>query len=359
MLETCRGKSCIIKAKAFTKMDPSQVQSDSANNSHSLEEQTEDVSKSPATAGGAAVPGKDGIDVTDATGGQTPTEAPKPTKKSGIKAFWAKFNIYLMLFILVVVVAIGIVVATTIKSKQAAQTELSSKGLSQDDLKQLATTDVSVGSPKQLLTVQANAVFAGGVLVRSNLEVAGSLHVGGSLSLSDLTVSGLSQLGDAQVNTLSVKGALSLENGLSIKNGLSVTGSANFGGTLTAAAITTGSLQLNGDLVLSHHITAGGTIPNVTKGAGVGSGGTASLSGSDTSGSITINTGSSPPAGCFASVTFTQKFSTTPHVIITPVNASAAGVQYYITRTTAGFDVCGLVAAPAGQTFGFDYMVLG
>jgi hypothetical protein len=83
-----------------------------------------------------------------------------------------------------------------------------------------------------------------------------------------------------------------------------------------------------------------------------------SLSGSDTSGSITVNTGGSPPAGCFASVTFSQKFSSTPHVIITPVGSAAAGLQYYVNRSTTGFDICTANSAPSGQTFGFDYIAL-
>jgi hypothetical protein len=84
-----------------------------------------------------------------------------------------------------------------------------------------------------------------------------------------------------------------------------------------------------------------------------------SLSGSDTSGSIIINTGSSPPAGCFATITFSQAFDTTPHVVVSPVSAGAADVGYYVTRSTTGFVLCGTSAAGSGQSFGFDYVVLG
>ncbi len=336
-------------------MDPSQVQSESGNDVHSLEQQTEgDTKATPGPQNGSSTD----PNLTDTTGGQQPSTAPEEPKQSFIKKFWRKFNIYLLLFILVIVIAVGVLIISIAKSKQTAQHTLTSQGLSQDDLKQLATTDVTVGNPKQILTVQANAVFSGGVLVRSNLEVAGSLRVGGSLSLSDLSVSGITQLGDTQVNNLSVAGTLNLTGGLNIKNGLSVVGSTSFSGTLTASAVNTGSLQLNGDLNLTHHITAGGTIPSISKGTAVGGGGTVSLSGSDTSGSITINTGSSPPAGCFASVVFSQKFSSTPHIVITPVGSYAADLQYYVTRTTSGFDICSGNAAPAVQTFGFDYIAL-
>jgi hypothetical protein len=96
----------------------------------------------------------------------------------------------------------------------------------------------------------------------------------------------------------------------------------------------------------------------LTSRTAVGGGGTASLSGSDTSGSVTINTGGSPPAGCFATVTFSKVFASTPHVVLTPVGSAAAGLQYYVTRSTTGFAVCTASAAPAGQSFGFDYVAL-
>jgi hypothetical protein len=99
-------------------------------------------------------------------------------------------------------------------------------------------------------------------------------------------------------------------------------------------------------------------VPGVGRGSAVGSGGTASLGGSDTAGSITINTGGGTGAGCFATVNFVRKFNSTPHVIVTPVGSGAAGLGYYITRSTSDFSVCTTTPAPSGQTFGFDYFVV-
>ncbi len=260
---------------------------------------------------------------------------------------------------LVVVLAIGIVVAMTVKSQQNARSSINQQSLSQASLKQLASSDVTVGDAKQVLTVQSNAVFAGSVLVRSNLEIAGTLKVGGALNLSGLQVSGQTQLSDTQVTNLSVSGTLNLQGALTIKNGINVSGNSNFTGNVTTASLITGGLQLNGDLNLTHHVNAGGTIPNAGRGAAVGGGGSVSLSGSDTAGTITINTGSSPPAGCFVSVTFSQKFSGTPRIAITPIGSGAAGLSYYVDRNTGGFSVCTTSPAPGGQTFGFDYIILG
>ena len=341
-------------------MDPTEIQSDKSNNSHSLEQSdgTEDKAKSAGADTSALESDNKGGDpnVTDATGGSSDSGDKKAPKINPLKKFWRKFNLYLMLFILVVVVAVGILVALTIKSNQQTKGQLDTENLSQQQLQQLANTDVTVGNNKQLLTVQANAVFAGSVLVRSSLEVAGSLKVGGSLSLNSLTVTGSTQLSDTNTNNLTVSGALNVLGALALKNGISVSGNSNFTGNVTTASLTTGTLNLNGDLALTHHIAAGGPTPGISRGTATGGGGTVSLSGSDTSGSITINTGSSPPAGCFATISFSQKFTGTPHVVITPVGSSAAGLQYYIDRSTGSFSICAANSAPASSTFGFDYM---
>ncbi len=331
-------------------MDPSQIQEDKANDIHSLE------------SGGAA---KDSstIDATASDGGSLKggetEKIAAPPKVSFIKRLWQRFNLYLLIFVLMILIAVGAFVYMTIKSKQDNKNSTKSQTLSQDALKQLANSDVTVGDAKQVLSVQSNAIFAGAVLIRSNQEIAGTLKVGGKTSLSDLEVSGATQLNDTEAKNLTVNGALNLQGALAIKNGLSVSGSSSFTGSVTVAALTTGSLQLNGDLNLTHHVIAGGTIPNITKGTAVGGGGTVSLSGSDTSGTIVINTGSSPPAGCFASITFSQKFTSTPHVVVTPIGSSAAGLDYYIDRNTTGFSICSVTPAPAADSFGFDYVALG
>ncbi|HKU18712.1 MAG TPA: hypothetical protein VJP80_05560 [Candidatus Saccharimonadales bacterium] len=339
-------------------MDPSEIQEDKSNDAHSLEQSNTKTAPPQAESqpSGGQSTAKDGV--MDATGGKDPLPPSKPAKESFVKHIWKKFNIYLVLFVLMVILAVGVLAGLTLKSRRTTETTLSSQSLSDSTLKQLANTDVTVGKSNQILTVQSNAIFAGAVLARSSLDVAGSLKVGGNLNLSDLTVSGATQLGDAATNNLTVNGSINLQGALTLKNGINVSGNSNFSGNVTVTQLTTGSLQLNGDLNLTHHITAGGTIPSISKGSAVGGGGTASLSGSDTSGSITINTGSSPAAGCFATVTFSKAFSNTPHIVLTPVGSAAAGLQYYITRTTTGFTLCTASAATAGQTFGFDYIAL-
>jgi cytoskeletal protein CcmA (bactofilin family) len=284
---------------------------------------------------------------------------PPPKKSSPLKSLWEKFNIYLLLFLLVIVIAVAALVILTAKSKQEAtnNANVATQTLSANQLKQLASTGTTVGNANEVLNIESSAVFAGTVLIRNNLEVAGSLQVSDNLSLPSITVSGQSTLSQVQAQNLVVSGPASIQGLLSAKNSLDVSGDGSFSGSVTAASIITNSLQLSGILTFTNHVNAGGTIPRLAYGSALGSGGTASISGSDTAGSITINTGGSPNPGCFAIVSFTSAFSTTPHVEVTPINFGAAGLDYYVTRTTSSMSVCSINAAPPDVTFGFDYII--
>lgn len=268
-------------------------------------------------------------------------------------------NIYLLLFIFLIVVAGAIVLITFLASKKTNTNTVKTQSLSQDTLKQLATSDVTVGQPKQVLNVQSNAVFAGKVLIRDSLEVAGPIQVGGSLSVPGITVSGNSIFEQIQVNkNLNVQGDTSIQGQLAVQKGLSVAGGATFGGSISAPAITVNTLQMNGSLTLTRHIIIGGANPDRDNGTALGSGGTTALSGSDTAGSINVNTGSGPVAGCFLTVNFTQKYNTTPNVNVTPIGSNAALVGYYVNRSTTSFSVCAANNPPANASFGFDYFIV-
>jgi hypothetical protein len=90
----------------------------------------------------------------------------------------------------------------------------------------------------------------------------------------------------------------------------------------------------------------------------LGAGGTVSVSGTDTAGTITINTGGSPAVGCFVTITFTQKFNATPHVVVTPVGSAGGGLNYYVNRSASDFSLCTTNPAPGGANFSFDYIAL-
>lgn len=354
-------------------MDPAQIQSDTSNDSHSLEREEPTIESMAQAASGVKKPPQNQTGPSTVTASTPQAGDPTlssledksiapdtPAKKLPFfKRLWQRFNIYMLLFVLIVLASVATVIFFTIKDKQQTTSNtVSTQGLSENELKQLASSDSTIGSPKQTLNVESNAIFDGTVLVRNDLEVAGAIRVNGALALPGITVSGNSNFNQIQASSLGVTGAATVQGTLTARNGLNVNGNSNFSGNVSATQITTGSLQLNGDLVLTRHITAGGPIPSIAQGIALGGGGTTTLSGSDTTGSITINTGGSPGAGCFATITFTRAFTGTPHVVVTPIGAAAAGLQYYVNRSSSNFSVCTASTPPGSQTFGFDYMIL-
>src|SRR5579884_128472 len=271
-----------------------------------------------------------------------------------------RFNIYILMMLVLLMGAAGVVIFAYLTSKhQSGTTNLSSGSLSQNALQQLANSDATVGNANQVLNVESSAVFAGKVLLRQDLEVAGNLEVGGTLTLNDISVAGTAQIGQLEVNqNISVTGDANIQGAVTISKSLQVNGSGNFSGPITSPQITTSNLQLNSDLVITHHISAGGATPSISNGIALSGGGTASVSGSDTSGSITINTGVSPVAGCFMTLNFTTAYNAIPHVLITPIGFSAGGLAYYVNRSTASFSICDATTPPSNVSFGFDYWVV-
>lgn len=285
-------------------------------------------------------------------------EAPKKISKA--RRLFKKINVYLLLFILVVIVSIIITWVFYLNSqKPAIVPTIAGQELTQEALQDLASKDTSVGGASQTLTIQGNAVIDGQTLMRGNLNIAGNLQTGGSIQGPNLTISGTSNLGTAQINTLQIANTLAIQGGTTMRE-LSVSGASTFNGPMTAAQITTSRLILSGNasLEIPNHISFTGPSPNRTVNSGpLGSGGTASISGSDTAGTVNISTGNSPQAGCMIRVNFAQAFTKQPYVIISPVGNAAGRTQYYVDRDQAGFSICTSAPAPGNSSFGFDYFV--
>lgn len=293
------------------------------------------------------------------------TEIPK--KRSKFRRIWDVINIYLLIFILLVVVAGIVFIVSYLNSQQEPELPVTAlQDLTQEQLSEIATGDANVGDPRYILNIQSDAVFAGSALVRGDLNIAGSLQLGEGLLLPDLTVSGASNLNTVQMNTLNIagattmQGALTLQDSLSVSEGLSVGGTSTFNGAITATSVTTGSLTLagNGTLTVNNHIKVNGPTPSRTNGGSIGSGGSTSVSGSDTSGTVNINTGSGASAGCLVNVVFNQSFEGNPQINITPTNAAAATIQYYIQRSSTGFSICSANNPGGGRSFSYDYFAI-
>jgi cytoskeletal protein CcmA (bactofilin family) len=289
----------------------------------------------------------------------------EPVKKiSPLKKLFRKVNLYFLIFLLMVVVA-GVVFAVNYLNSQKVVPEpsIANQQLTQDALKQLANTDATVGNTAQTLTIQGSAIIAGQTLMRGNLNVAGNFQTGGSIQGPNLTISGTSNLGTAQISSLQVAQNTAIQGTTTMRD-LNVSGTASFSGAITASQITVTKLILagNGILSLPNHLSFSGSSPGRSFiGSGIlGSGGSVALNGSDTSGSINMNSGTSPSgSGCIIKVTFQQAFTSQPRVIVSPVGSAAGSMDYYVERDTKSFSLCTNNAPAANKVFSFDYFVAG
>jgi len=289
------------------------------------------------------------------------TDAKTAKKPGGFKTLIRHFNIYFLTFLLIVVIAVVVTVVYYLNSKKAPKApEVATQTLTADALKQLANSDATVGDSGQTLTVQGNAIFDGQVLVRSNLNVAGTIQLGGTFSVPDLTVGGTANLSDTQINRLQVATGSTFQGTVTLQHDLNVAGTASFSGPTTIGNLTVNKLTMagNAELDIPNHISFTGYTPNRTIDTGaLGGGGSASVQGSDTAGTVNINTGNNPAPGCFVTMTFNTPFTNIPHVVVTPVNRAAGQTQFYVERTKTTLRICSANAAPANQVFAYDYFI--
>jgi cytoskeletal protein CcmA (bactofilin family) len=300
----------------------------------------------------------------DAAAAQDQAEAPGPQKpkKKGIKRLLGFFNIYMVIFIFLLVVGGAVFAVFYLNSKKVpTPPKISVEDLSSEAINRIASEgQASIGDPDLLLNVQSNAVFAGQILARGDVNIAGKLQLGQGLNIPSITVSGSSNLGTAQVNQLSVANSMVVQGELTVQRSLNVGGAATFNGAITAQRVVTSSLTLSGTGVLevNNHIKISGPNPGHSVGGAVGAGGSASVSGSDTAGRVNINTGQSTPPGCFITVNFRQRFTGNPRISLTPTSAGAALTTYYATTTPTSFSVCTAQGAPTGSTLDFNYFIV-
>lgn len=126
---------------------------------------------------------------------------------------------------------------------------------------------------------------------------------------------------------------------------------------LTANAIT-----ITGNLTVQGHIVTGGTTPAIAAGPAACISPITSISGTDTTGIITVTTGSGCAAsGKLATITFAIPFGSAPHVLLTPAEPHATGIGTYIDSTTitgATFDLQVTAVPTSSTTYKWYYGVL-
>lgn len=269
-------------------------------------------------------------------------------------------NIYLLLFVLIVVVAVMITyIGIRNNNKVDEAGKIDAQDLSTQAIDNLSSSNTQIGDPKQTLTIASNSVFNGKALFRDSIDVAGTIRVGGALSLPGITVSGNSTFENVTIGSaLTIGGDANISGNLAVQKSLTVSGGASFGGAISASQLNIDRLTLNQDVVINRHIKTGGGVPGVSTGSATGGGGTTSISGSDTAGTITINVGGSPGTGTLASISFLNAYESEPHVVVTPVGASAGSLDWFITRNESGFIIQTNSAPSSATSFSFDYIVI-
>jgi fibronectin-binding autotransporter adhesin len=179
------------------------------------------------------------------------------------------------------------------------------------------------------------------------------LSVNGNTSLANLNVTGDTDLSNLNVSGPTTLSSLGVTGNEGVNGTLTVDGNVNFGANLTVTGLTTVA-----DLVVGGHIITGGGQPTSQVQTAAGTQATVTISGTDTTGTITITTGSNPTAGSLADVLFSKAYGAAPHIVLSPSNDAAAGLRYFKGNTTTSDFMFNVIDTPtANTTYQYDYFI--
>jgi len=264
---------------------------------------------------------------------------------------------FVLIFILILIAVVFMIFYIIEKNKAVAPVTAKNQTLSQTTLSQLNSNSVAIGGSQETLDIQSNSVFSGSALIKGEEQVAGALTVAGNTTLQNASISGNTQLNQVAGNTLTIDGNTTLKGQLVVGQSLNVAGNTTLSGAVNAGKLTVSSLLVNGDISIDYHLVTNGLSPTIKSISSLGSGGTTSINGTDTAGTININFGSGVSGNTCVAVTFNKAFATTPSVIISPDGSSSAGSNYYVDNKTAtGYEVC--LTATQATSSDFDYFVI-
>jgi hypothetical protein len=287
---------------------------------------------------------------------------PKGSKWDGLRTRANVIGSIITLFVFL----IGLGIVTGYYYSQSKKVQPAAKApivqtLTPSEINQLGSIGSNLGTTNQVLNIGADALFRGKANVTGDLTVGGKLTANGPATLSQLDITGAAATAGLSVGSnLGVSGTTTLQKALTvnalttINSGLTVSGQVS-AASVSAGAITVNSITITGPLSIGHLVTTGPT-PFYASGAD-GSGGTVSISGNDTSGTININTGTGPVADAvLMTITFRGSYGTSPHVQLTARTTGAAQAEAYVIPTSTGFQVLAHTP-PSGHPLSFDYLV--
>jgi hypothetical protein len=259
------------------------------------------------------------------------------------------------------------------KSSEANQAAIS---LSPGVLDKLGVSRNSVGTAGQELVVAPDSRFGGKVSISGDVSVGGQLKINSKFTATDASLAqleagntSLGQLnvsGDGTVSSLNLRkdlvvqglarlqGAVTVSQVFTVNNNVNISGNLAVGGVLSVVSFHASSLVSDSTLTIGGHIITRGSAPGVGPGPALGANGTVSISGNDAAGTVAANIGTGASSGIVANIAFRAAYSTTPHVVVTPVGSGVDNV--YITRSIGGFSI-GVNGPLAPGGYAFDYIV--
>ena len=185
-------------------------------------------------------------------------------------------------------------------------------------------------------------------------NVDGSVKSFNYNSVLPVVTRALQQL-DVQVQTNQARLAV-IESG-EFAGDIHVVGDAQIGGKLTVTGDTiVQQITINGKIITA------GTAPTIAAGLAAGDAltATATVTGNDTAGTLSITTGAvGTIAGeVLSEVTFNTPYTQAPIVTVSPTTEDSASIRFFLIKTTTGWSIKVLDAPVANKTYSFDYHVI-
>lgn len=131
--------------------------------------------------------------------------------------------------------------------------------------------------------------------------------------------------------------------------------------------VSSSALSFSGNLdvagtISAYHFKGTTSAPSITAGTGSGTGGSCSVSGTDASGQITINTGTAPSSSAtICTLTYSTTYGSTARIVISSANAASAALlgSLYADSNNANFAVYSTTPALSGSsTYKLNYLVI-